>query len=222
MSLFAKSICKDFPRAGKNSNVFTAVHPLDFELCPGKMIEITGRSGSGKSTLLNMLSGMLKPTSGRILLDETDIYALKENALARLRNEKIGFVPQGHTALLGLTVTENVLLPSILYGKNPPPVQRAEELLKEVGLSAMLTARPNELSGGELRRMAIARALLMDPPFLLADEPTAGLAEENIFIVLRLLRKAADRGTAVLFVTHENEAAQFADEVRTMEGGRFV
>ncbi len=222
MSLTAKSICKDFPRAGKNSNVFTAVHPLDFELYPGKMIEVTGRSGSGKSTLLNMLSGMLKPTSGRIMLDETDIYALKENALARLRNEKIGFVPQGHTALLGLTVIENVLLPSILYGKNPPPVQRAEELLEEVGLSAMLTARPNELSGGELRRMAIARALLMDPPFLLADEPTAGLDEENIFIVLKLLRKAADNGTAVLFVTHENEAAQFADEVFTMESGRFV
>lgn len=169
-----------------------------------------------------MLSGMLKPTSGRIMLDETDIYALKENALARLRNEKIGFVPQGHTALLGLTVIENVLLPSILYSKNPPPVQRAEELLEEVGLSAMLNVRPNELSGGELRRMAIARALLMDPPFLLADEPTAGLDEENIFIVLNLLRKAADNGTAVLFVTHENEAAQFADEVRTMEGGRFV
>ena len=222
MSLTAKEISKNFHRAGKNSNIFTAVQPMNFELIPGKMIEITGRSGSGKSTLLNMLAGMLKPTSGQILLDRTDIYALKENDLSRLRNEKIGFVPQGHTALLGLTVLENVLLPSILYSKNPPPEQRGKELLEQVGLSAMLTAKPNELSGGELRRMAIARALLLDPPVLLADEPTAGLDEENILSVLNLLRKAADKGTSVLFVTHEHEAAQFADEIHTMESGRFV
>lgn len=222
MDLIAKSIRRDFPRAGKNSNFFTAVQTLDFELHPGKMVEITGRSGSGKSTLLNMLSGMLKPTSGQVFLDETDLYALNEDSLSRLRNEKIGLVPQGHTALLSLTVLENVLLPSILYRKDLPPEKKARDLLGEVGLSGLMSAKPNELSGGELRRMAIARALIMDPPILLADEPTAGLDEENILSVLKLLRKAADTGTAVLFVTHENEAAQFADEIHTMDGGRFI
>lgn len=222
MSLIAKAVQKDFPRAGKSSNFFTAVHTLDFELKDGKMVEITGRSGSGKSTLLNMLAGMLKPTSGQVLLDGTDLYELNDDARSRVRNAKIGLVPQGHTALLSLTVLENVLLPSILYSKNPPPEQRGRELLEQVGLSAMLSAKPNELSGGELRRMAIARALLMDPPILLADEPTAGLDEENILAVLNLLQKAADNGTAVLFVTHENEAAQFADEVFTMDGGKLI
>ena len=221
MNLIAKGVRRDFPRAAKSSNFFTAVEPLDFELPSGKMIEITGRSGSGKSTLLNMLAGMLKPTSGQVFLDDTDLYALSENALSRLRNEKIGFVPQGNTGLLGLTVLENVLLPSVLYRREAPPEERGRSLLEQVGLTGMLSAKPNELSGGELRRMAIARALLMDPPVLLADEPTAGLDEENILIVLKLLRRAADDGAAVLFVTHEHEAAQFADEVHTMESGRF-
>ena len=222
MTLISKAIQKDFPRAGKNSNFITAVRPLDFELERGKMVEITGRSGSGKSTFLNMLAGMLRPTSGQVFLDDQELYSLDEKALSRLRNEKIGFIPQGNTALLSLTVLENVLLPTILYRKNPPPEQRGKELLEKVGLDAMISARPNELSGGELRRMAIARALIMDPPILLADEPTAGLDEENILSVLHLLHDAADRGTAVLFVTHENEAAQFADEVHTMDGGKFV
>lgn len=222
MILSAKAVHRDFSRSGKNSNVFTAVQPLNIDLASGMMVEITGRSGSGKSTLLNMLAGMLKPTSGHVFLDDTDIYTLDDNKLSGLRNEKIGFVPQGHTALLGLTVLENVLLPSILYSNNPPPEDRAKELLGEVGLLSLQSAKPNELSGGELRRMAFARALLMEPPILLADEPTAGLDEENMLSVLRLLRKNADKGTAVLFVTHENEAAQFADEIFTMEAGKFI
>ena len=207
MILTAKELKKDFPRTGRSSNYFTAVQPLDLTLRSGEMIEITGRSGSGKSTLLNMLSGMLTPTSGKVLLDETDLYSLNEKNLSRLRNEKIGFIPQGHTALRSLTVLENVLLPSILYSKEYPPEERARDLLEKVGLTELLDAKPAELSGGELRRMAIARAMLMNPGILLADEPTAGLDTENIMAVLELLRKAAYDGMAVLLVTHENEAA---------------
>ncbi len=221
MKLIAQNVKKDFPRASKSSNYFTAVQPLHFELSSGEMVEITGRSGSGKSTLLNMLAGMLTPTDGKVLLDDTDLYALDEKALSRLRNEKIGLIPQGHTALLSLTVLENVLLPSILYSRKQPPEVRAKELLEQVGINALMNAKPNELSGGELRRMAIARALLMNPGILLADEPTAGLDNENTLAVLSLLRKAADDGAAVLLVTHENEAAQFADRVLTMDGGRL-
>lgn len=221
MKLTAQSIKKDFPRASKSSNYFTAVQTLDFEMEPGKVVEITGRSGSGKSTLLNMLSGMLTPTSGKVFLDDTDLYALDEKALARLRNEKIGLIPQGHTALLSLTVLENVLLPSILYSRGTPPEDRARELIADVGLETMINAKPNELSGGELRRMAIARAMLIRPGILLADEPTAGLDNENVIGVLSLLRSAADNGAGVLLVTHEIEAAEYADEVYTMDSGKL-
>ena len=221
MKLTAQSIKKDFPRASKSSNYFTAVQTLDFEMEPGKVVEITGRSGSGKSTLLNMLSGMLTPTSGKVFLDDTDLYALDEKALARLRNEKIGLIPQGHTALLSLTVLENVLLPSILYSRGTPPEDRARELIADVGLETMINTKPNELSGGELRRMAIARAMLIRPGILLADEPTAGLDNENVIGVLSLLRSAADNGAGVLLVTHEIEAAEYADEVYTMDSGKL-
>lgn len=222
MKLTAKSIKKDFPRAGKSSNYFTAVQPTDFELEAGKMIEITGRSGSGKSTLLNMLAGMLTPTEGKIFLDETDMYAQDEKSLSRLRNEKIGLVPQGHTALLSLTVLENVLLPAILYSKAQPPEERARELLELVGIGGLTDAKPNELSGGELRRMAIARAMLLHPGILLADEPTAGLDQENTLAVLSLLRRTAEEGTAVMLVSHDEEAARFADEVFVMDGGKLM
>ena len=221
MRLTAQSIKKDFPRKSKSSNYFTAVQTLDFEMESGKVVEITGRSGSGKSTLLNMLAGMLTPTAGKVLLDDIDLYALDEKALARLRNEKIGLIPQGHTALLSLTVLENVLLPSILYSRETPPEETARKLLTDVGLGALMDARPNELSGGELRRMAIARAMLMQPDILLADEPTAGLDSENIIGALSLLRSAADNGASVLLVTHESEAAEFADEVYVMDNGKL-
>lgn len=221
MKLIAQNVRKDFFRASKSSNYFTAVQPVSMTLESGRMIEITGRSGSGKSTLLNMLAGMLTPTDGRVMLDETDLYALDEQKLSKLRNQKIGLIPQGNTALLSLTVLENVQLPSILYSKAQPPEKRAKELLEQVGIEALMNAKPNELSGGELRRMAIARALLMRPGILLADEPTAGLDAENTLAVLSLLRKAADDGAAVLLVTHENEAAQFADQVLSMDGGKL-
>ncbi|MCR4892927.1 MAG: ABC transporter ATP-binding protein [Lachnospiraceae bacterium] len=222
MLIKAEGLKKDFPRAGKSSNFFTAVYPIDLELKAGQMIEITGRSGSGKSTLLNMISGMLTPTEGKVFLDDIDLYSLDEKALSRIRNEKIGLIPQGHTALLSLTVLENVLLPFILYNKEQAPEERAKELLEKVGISSLENARPNELSGGELRRMAIARSMLMRPGVILADEPTAGLDNENTLAVLELFRKAADEGAAILLVTHENEAANYADEVLTMDGGKLV
>ncbi len=222
MKLTAQEIKKDFPRAGKSSNFFTAVEMLNFELESGEMTEITGRSGSGKSTLLNMLSGMLRPTAGKVMLDGTDLYGLDEKSLSRLRNEKIGLIPQGHTALLSLTVLENVLLPAVLYSREQPPEDRARELLEQTGIGSLAEARPNELSGGELRRMALARALLMRPGFLMADEPTAGLDNENTSAVLSMLRRAADEGAAVLLVTHEEEAARYADRIFTMDGGKLI
>lgn len=221
MIIEATGLTKEFARARGGKRLFTAVHPLDIGLEERQLTVVSGHSGSGKSTLANMLAGILTPTAGHVRLDGTDLYSLRDEELSRLRNERIGLIPQGHTALRALTVLDNVLLPSILYAKAEAPVDRARELLSAVGLDDLADAAPTELSGGELRRMAIARALLMDPAIVLADEPTAGLDSVNATAALTLLRDAADRGAAVLVVSHEAEAQRFADRSYVMEDGHL-
>ena len=221
MIIEATGLTKEFARARGGKRLFTAVHPLDIGLEERQLTLVSGHSGSGKSTLANMLAGILTPTAGHVRLDGTDLYSLRDEELSRLRNERIGLVPQGHTALRALTVLDNVLLPSILYTKDEAPADRARELLVAVGLGDLTDAAPTELSGGELRRMAIARALLMDPAVVVADEPTAGLDSANATAVLTLLRDAADRGSAVLVVSHEAEAQRFADRSYVMEDGHL-
>ena len=221
MIIEATGLTKEFARARGGKRLFTAVHPLDISLEERQLTVVSGHSGSGKSTLANMLAGILTPTAGYVRLDGTDLYSLRDEELSRLRNERIGLVPQGHTALRALTVLDNVLLPSILYSRDEAPAERARELLAAVGLDDLADAAPTELSGGELRRMAIARALLMDPAIVIADEPTAGLDSANATAVLTLLRDAADRGAAVLVVSHEAEARSFADRCYTMEDGHL-
>lgn len=221
MIIEATGLTKEFARARGGKRLFTAVHPLDIGLEERQLTVVSGHSGSGKSTLANMLAGILTPTAGHVRLDGTDLYSLRDEELSRLRNERIGLIPQGHTALRALTVLDNVLLPSILYTKDEAPADRARELLASVGLGDLADAAPTELSGGELRRMAIARALLMDPAIVVADEPTAGLDSANATAALTLLRDAADRGAAVLVVSHEAEAQRFADRSYVMEDGHL-
>ena len=221
MIIEATGLTKEFARARGGKRLFTAVHPLDIGLEERQLTVVSGHSGSGKSTLANMLAGILTPTAGHVRLDGADLYSLRDEELSRLRNERIGLIPQGHTALRALTVLDNVLLPSILYTKDEAPADRARELLASVGLGDLADAAPTELSGGELRRMAIARALLMDPAIVIADEPTAGLDSVNATAALTLLRDAADRGAAVLVVSHEAEAQRFADRSYVMEDGHL-
>lgn len=221
MIIEATGVSKEFARARGGRRVFTAVHPLDIGLDEGQLTVISGHSGSGKSTLLTMLAGILTPTAGHVHVDGTDLYALRDEERSRLRNARIGLVPQGNTALRALTVLDNVLLPSVLYSRDEAPAARGRELLTTVGLADLAEAKPTELSGGELRRMAIARALLMEPSIVLADEPTAGLDSANATAVLTLLRDAANAGAAVLVVSHETEARHFADRSYTMEDGHL-
>ena len=202
MIIEATGLTKEFARARGGKRLFTAVHPLDISLEERQLTVVSGHSGSGKSTLANMLAGILTPTAGYVRLDGADLYSLRDEELSRLRNERIGLVPQGHTALRALTVLDNVLLAA-------------------VGLDDLADAAPTELSGGELRRMAIARALLMGPAIVIADEPTAGLDSANATAVLTLLRDAADRAAAVLVVSHEAEAQRFADRSYVMEDGHL-
>ena len=217
--LQAEGVLKHYDRLRGSSNYFCALQKLDFALEPGRVTEITGRSGSGKSTLLNILAGLLRPTEGKVRLEQTDLYALPDGELSRLRNRAIGVVPQGQTGLRSLTVLENVLLPWQLYSRGHAPAARARELLERVGIADLEQVRIGEISGGEMRRMAIARALIMQPAVLLADEPTGDLDDENTAAVLRLMRDTAREGTAVLLVTHEAEAARYADAVYRMEAG---
>ena len=218
MILKAEQVSKRYFRKTGEANHFFAVKGASLELKPGAVTVLMGRSGSGKTTLLHMLSGLLKPTEGKILLDGTDIYSLDDEVLSKLRNEKIGVVPQGKSALETLTVMENILLPVSLYGK-ASNVQAAEAWLEKLGIASLRDAMPGELSGGELRRMAVARALIGSPDVVLADEPTGDLDDENTKLVLSVLREAADMGAAVLIVTHENEALSYADQAYRMQNG---
>ena len=218
MVLTAQGIVKHYMRKSGDANFFCAVAPANMELRPGTITAIMGRSGSGKTTLLNMLAGLLKPTEGRVLLDGKDIYALSDGELSRLRNKHIGVVPQGRSALDSLTVLENVLLPGALYGGAHRP-ETAAVWLERFGIAGLADARPAQLSGGELRRVALARALASDCEIILADEPTGDLDDENTALVLQTLRKTADDGRAVLLVTHEDDALAYADIAYRMNAG---
>lgn len=218
MTLTAENITRQYFRKSRGSNVFLALKETDLIIEPGRLIEVCGRSGSGKSTLLNILAGLLAPTTGRVMYDGADIYAMEDAERSKFRNLNMGIIPQGQTGLHSLTVLENVTLPCSMYGEKAPN-ERAMELLEQVGIAELASAYPNELSGGEMRRLSIARAMLRNPGVILADEPTGDLDDENTHAVLRLLREAADKGAAVLLVTHENEAAKYADSVFVMEGG---
>lgn len=223
----AKQAGKSYIRKRADSNVFWAAEEIDLRLEPGTLTALYGPSGSGKSTLLAMLAGILKPSAGEILYDGTDIYQKSDEALSTFRNETIGVVPQGQTAIQSLTVLENVLLPAGFSGKkgarwSEALRERAKALLTETGIEMLADTMPRELSGGELRRMAIARALILDPAVILADEPTADLDSENTTAVLGMFKKAAGDGRAVLIVTHDPEVLSYADVVLNMKNGRLV
>lgn len=220
MKLKAEKICKKFNRKTSGASYFYAVNETDFELAENSLTAVYGRSGGGKTTFLNMLGGLLEPSGGRVLIDGKDIYSMPDRELSEFRNKNIGIIPQGSTALPTLTVLENVLLPRLMYGKSDESARKyAMELLEKVGIAGLSQAMPNELSGGELRRMAIARALMNKPSVLLADEPTGDLDDENTALVLSLLRDTAKSGTSVLIVTHEGEAENYADIVLKMDSG---
>ena len=222
MRILAENISRRFFRKSGGANYFTAVQPLNLEINGGEVVVLTGRSGSGKTTLLNMLSGLLEPSEGRVLLDETDLYSLGDAELSRLRNEKIGVIPQGRSAINTLTVLENILLPSVLYAKRSPE-DSARDWMDRFGILSLADVFPGELSGGELRRMAIVRALVQDPCVLFADEPTGDLDDENTRLVLSAFRSLArERQKAVFVVTHENGSLSYADRIYRMDGGRLT
>jgi putative ABC transport system ATP-binding protein len=187
------------------------------------MTAIVGPSGSGKSTLLNLLGALDQPTRGQVILAGEDLGKLDDNARTRLRRERIGFVFQFFNLLPTLSAKENVLLPAKLAGRGGKELDaRAVELLTRVGLKDRMHHRPDQLSGGEMQRVAISRALIMDPPVMLADEPTGNLDSKTGREVMSLLRGAVDSRRTVILVTHDPRMAQIADRIMTIRDGTLA
>src|SRR5262245_35092431 len=200
----------------------TILHPLDLDVAAGRCLAIIGPSGSGKSTLLGLIAGLDAASSGSIAIGGTDITRLDEDALARLRGEKIGFVFQFFHLVPSLTAIENIQVPMEIAGRRDA-VERAQALLDEVGLHDRGHHYPSQLSGGEQQRIAIARALANDPPLVLADEPTGNLDSSNGRHVLDLLLQVRrTRGATLVLVTHDSKVADVADERLILGDGRVV
>lgn len=200
----------------------TILHPLTLDIPGGQFIAIVGPSGSGKSTLLGLIAGLDAPTSGAVLIDGVDITRLDEDALARLRGEKIGFVFQFFHLIPSLTAYENIAVPMEIAG-TPDVRRRTDTLLQEVGLTGRAHHYPSQLSGGEQQRVALARALANAPAIVLADEPTGNLDTATGRHILELLRGIhRARGTTIILVTHDAELAAIADSRLVLRDGRVV
>lgn len=219
MKLKAEKAGRMYFRNSRNTNFFYAVESIDFTLKEGCITVITGRSGSGKTTLINMLCGLLTPSCGKILIEEKDIYAMSDKQRSLLRNRSFGIIPQGQTGLQCLTVIENVLLPVSMYGSVVNKKEQAVTLLQKLGIDDLQEVYSNELSGGELRRMSVARALINDPAIIIADEPTGDLDGDTTQLVMKLLKDRAESGASVLIVMHDKDVMPYADIVYTMEKG---
>jgi ABC-type lipoprotein export system ATPase subunit len=192
------------------------------DVAAGEIVAVTGRSGSGKSTLLHLLGALDRAEAGEIEIAGERVDGRRERELTRLRRRRLGFVFQFFHLVPELTGAENVLLPARLPGADADAADRALELIERLGLEDAARRLPHELSGGEQQRLAVARALVHDPPVLLADEPTGNLDAASAGLVLGLLRQAAGDGRAVVIVTHEPAVTAAADRVLHLRDGCLV
>ena len=202
----------------QNAVSLQALRGVSVTIQKGEFVAVLGRSGSGKSTLLNILAGLDKPSKGKVCIDGTDIFHLSEEKRTLLRRGKIGFVFQAYELLHSLTVIENIRLPELTKD-----AQYVEELLDALKIRQYEKSYPDQLSGGEQQRTAIARALVNHPPILFADEPTGNLDSRTERVVIDLLKSlAAKYGTSILLVTHNEELVRDADRVIRLEDGEIV
>lgn len=217
--LDVKNLSKTY---GKGDTMVKALDGVSFSVEQGEFVAIIGPSGSGKSTLLHILGGVDTPTSGSVIINDTDISQLDETALAIFRRRQIGLIYQFYNLIPILTVEENLTLPLLLDGRKPDKKQ-VQTLIDKLGLSHRLTHLPNQLSGGQQQRVAIARALNMHPKIMLLDEPTSALDPEMVNEVLDVIKSLAETNMTIVMVTHEmGLAREAADTVVFMENGLVV
>ena len=214
--LEAKKLVKEYKRRGVS---FRAVDDIDFAVDTGDFVMIEGESGSGKTTFLNLLTGLTEPTSGDVLISGKPLKDIGDKELSKIRNQKIKYIPQGESLLSALTVRENILFPYTIGGLEKPSYERLLEVSDKLGITDLLDEYPSELSGGEMRRATIARAVINKPSLIIADEPTGSLDSANTSRVMEIFKNIASEGTAVIVVTHQKETLGYASKVYGMEQG---
>ena len=213
------NLCKTY---GKGDTMVKALDNVSFSVEKGEFLAIIGPSGSGKSTLLHILGGVDVPTSGSVVINQTDISNLDETALAIFRRRQIGLIYQFYNLIPILTVQENLTLPLLLDGRKPNKKQ-IDTLVKRLGLENRLDHLPNQLSGGQQQRVSIGRALVNNPALMLADEPTGNLDSENSKEIISLLRQFnKEFNQTVIIITHDEKIASSADRVITIEDGKIT
>ncbi|EFR33810.1 MAG: ABC transporter ATP-binding protein [Peptoniphilus harei] len=214
-----ENLSKSFKRG---SNTLFAVKNVNFTLEEGDFVNIIGRSGSGKSTFLNLLSGLLKPTEGKIFAKGKDMSDFSDREISKYRNEVIGFVPQSLGTLPNLNVLENVSLPYYLFKRDDSAYEKAAMLLDEMGILHLKDDFPKNLSGGELKRVLIARSMINSPELLILDEPTSDLDKNTTMEIMDLLKKINSKGTALIIVTHELDILKYGNTLCQMEDGSLI
>lgn len=215
MKIHIEDVTKTYSR---NSEDFNAIDHISLNINEGDFAAILGKSGSGKSTLINVLAGVLTPNEGSVKYDDFEITGETDKKVSEFRNKKIGYIGQGYTLLSNLSVYENIYLVSGLYGNGSKEI---DNLLDKLGILHLRDSYPGQLSGGEIRRAAIARALINQPDVVLADEPTGDLDPENTEIVLKQFKELSESGKTVVMVTHDSDALKYADTVYEMKNGKL-
>lgn len=212
-----KNVCKSF-------GDLAVLQGVNLTVEKGQIVSIIGKSGAGKTTLLQIIGTLDRPTSGQIMIDGVDVLALKDKELAHFRNRRIGFIFQFHQLLPEFTALENTMMPGLIAGEKRETVRaRAQQLLTDLGLADRINHKPNQLSGGEKQRVAAARAMLMNPAIILADEPSGSLDEANKKDLHNLLLRLREQfGQTILIVTHDKDLASICDRVVEIKDGVLI